>query len=104
MLQDKVAREDVERISSKVGGVGIIKMIDMIFTMFVEVMDMIQINIGSNGRRATKRRKKKEKGESFEFAHFVVAHRNIGLNFIFSKIHLLLGQMHGFLTMVLFAT
>ena len=62
MLEEKVVREDVERIISKVAGVGIIKVINMIFTMFVEeTMDMIQINIGSYGRILKKSRKKMKK-------------------------------------------
>ena len=62
MLEEKVVREDVETIILKVARVGIIKVINMIFTMFVEErMDMIQRNIGSNGRILKKIRKKKKK-------------------------------------------
>jgi hypothetical protein len=52
LLEEKVVREDVERIILEVGGVSTIKVSCLIFTMFVvERMDMKRRHAKYHGRR-----------------------------------------------------
>jgi hypothetical protein len=61
LLEEKVVREDVERRISEARGVGIIKVRDLIFIVFiVERMDMKQRHVGSHGRRSKKKQEQKE--------------------------------------------
>jgi len=57
LLEENEIREDMERIILEVGRVGIIKVKDLIFIVFiVEKIDMKQRHVGSHGTRSRKSR------------------------------------------------